>query len=76
MDTNHQEVFFKDEHIGRKIELDFRLWSGLEGGGEVEIQYHQIRKAGVYTLDPAIDKLFYLLSDWIEAIRIIPEDRV
>lgn len=76
VDTNHQEVFFKDEHIGRRLSLDFRLWSGLEGGGEIEIQYHQIRKAGVYTLDPAIDKLFYLLSDWIEAIRIIPEDRV
>ena len=76
VDTNHQEVFFKDEHIGRSLALDFRLWSGLEGGGEQEIQYHQIRKAGIYTLDPAIDKLFYLLSDWIEAIKIIPEERV
>lgn len=33
VDSNHKEVFFPKETLGTNLELLFRLWTGLEGGG-------------------------------------------
>ena len=33
VDANHKEVFFDDALSGTTVDITFRLWSGLEGGG-------------------------------------------
>src|SRR5699024_9552291 len=33
VDTKHKEVFFPAEIRGKKVNVDFRLWSAMEGGG-------------------------------------------
>ena len=33
VDANHKEVFFDDTFCGTNMDVTFRLWSGLEGGG-------------------------------------------
>ncbi|MDR1443831.1 MAG: hypothetical protein LBI94_03020, partial [Treponema sp.] len=42
VDGNHKEVFFKPK-AGAKQSFDFRLWSGLEGGGPKHNMDHQIK---------------------------------
>ena len=79
VDSNHLEVFFPGSigsagAGGKTLNLDFRLWSGLEGGGVKKIMYHQIKEAFIAVLDPAVDELYYLIKNLTETLRILPED--
>jgi alpha-mannosidase len=73
VDSNHLEVFFPGS-AGKTLNLDFRLWSGLEGGGAQTIQYHQLKQAFIGILDPAVDGLHYMLKNLAETVRLLPED--
>jgi alpha-mannosidase len=73
VDSNHLEVFFPSS-AGTDLALDFRLWSGLEGGGVKKEQYHQLRQAFLAVLDPAVDEVYYLITNMTETIRILADD--
>ncbi|GHV06350.1 alpha-mannosidase [Spirochaetia bacterium] len=73
VDSNHLEVFFPGS-AGSNLDLNFRLWSGLEGGGVKQDQYHQFKQAFICTLDRSVDELYYLIGNLCETIRILPED--
>ncbi|MDO4293568.1 MAG: alpha-mannosidase [Eubacteriales bacterium] len=62
VDVNHKEVFLGQEVCGRSVSLTFRLWSGLEGGGEPREMEHRLREAFVGWLDEETDDLYYLAS--------------
>ena len=62
VDGNHQEVFFDQEFCGKELNLIFRLWSGLEGGGKPKVQEHRISYADLAWLDEKVDDLYYLSS--------------
>ncbi|GHU66380.1 hypothetical protein FACS189447_07110 [Spirochaetia bacterium] len=68
VDSNHREVFFKSQ-AGKKMTFDFRLWSGLEGGGPKRIMDHQIKAAFFCTLEPAVDELYYLLKNMVLTVK-------
>lgn len=55
VDVNHKEVFFPEELCGKTVNLIFRLWSGLEGGGVPAVQEHKIRQADLACLDEPAD---------------------
>lgn len=55
VDVNHKEVFFPEELCGKTVNLIFRLWSGLEGGGVPAVQEHKIRQADLACLDELAD---------------------
>ncbi len=76
VDTNHREVFFKKEHLGRPLLLTFRLWSGLEGGGEPRQLTHTLAEAFVADLDPATDNLYYLGDTVLRTVRILKDDQL
>ena len=73
VDSNHKEVFLKDEHIGQEISLHFRLWSGLGGGGVPTPQEHRINRADIAWLDEKVDDLFYNAQVILETIEILDE---
>lgn len=73
VDSNHQEVFFDMEKLGSDIQLDFRLWSGLEGGGEKQTQYHQYKEAFTAWLDAPTDAYYFLTKNIIGTINELPE---
>lgn len=75
VDSNHQEVFFTKDLVGGKIQLAFRLWSGLEGGGKPTIQEHKIKNAALACLDEAADDLFWTSKAMIETIKIYDDNR-
>jgi alpha-mannosidase len=72
VDSNHKEVFFKPR-AGGKQHFDFRLWSGLEGGGPKHPMDHQIKAAFFCTLEPSVDQLYYLLAGMIHTITDLPD---
>jgi alpha-mannosidase len=74
VDTYHGEVFFPSSSANSTLNLDFRLWSGLEGGGKKQEQYHQLKTAFLCTLDTSVDKLYYLLSNLSESISVLPQE--
>ncbi len=74
VDSNHKEVFFKEEHFGHNLTLTFRLWSGLEGGGQPHDMIHQYREAFIGLMDTATDDLYYLSEMVLDAAKMIPKD--
>lgn len=79
VDSNHKEVFFPEGSAGCDLELLFRLWSGLEGGGVPRDQEHRINMAQVAWLDEKMDDLYYNAMVVLETIQELDQyssDRV
>ena len=74
VDVNHKEVFFKEEMYGRRLDLTFRLWSGLEGGGHPKEMLHELKKAQLGWLDEKTDDLYYLSCAVLGTIAQLPEE--
>ncbi|MEW9701727.1 alpha-mannosidase [Paenibacillus sp. SI8] len=75
VDANHKEVFLPSEFIGSQVELLFRLWSGLEGGGVHQDQVHELRKAEIACLDEAADDLYYTGRAVLETAKLLSENQ-
>lgn len=73
VDTNHQEVFFPADAAGGELELVFRLWSGLEGGGGPRDQEHQFKRAELAVLDAAADDLYFTARAALETAKVLDE---
>ena len=79
VDSNHKEVFFPKNSAGTDLELLFRLWTGLEGGGVPREQEHRINRAQLAWLDEKVDDLFYNAMVILETIQELDQysvDRV
>lgn len=74
VDSNHKEVFFREEDYGETLQLDFRLWSGLEGGGVPAEQEHKLKSAGIGWLDEDTDHLYYMGSMIAETCKVLDEN--
>ncbi|KPU27623.1 alpha-mannosidase [Caloranaerobacter sp. TR13] len=75
VDSNHKEVFFSNEIAGKKLELVFRLWSGLEGGGEPKKLRHTIQSAFLSWMDENVDELYFTSRALLDTIKILEESR-
>lgn len=75
VDTNHREVIFGEELSGQTVELVFRLWSGLEGGGPPVIQDHRLNEAMIGYLDETIDDLCYMSQAALDTYRYLGNDQ-
>ncbi|MBA3927148.1 alpha-mannosidase [Listeria rustica] len=73
VDQNHKEVFFDDTLAGTRVELIFRLWSGLEGGGQVRTQEHRLNEAFIGYLDVAVDDLYYTAFAALQTLDYLGE---
>ncbi|WP_168123342.1 alpha-mannosidase [Paenibacillus sp. HB172176] len=73
VDTNHQEVFFPEDAAGKTLELTFRLWSGLEGGGKPSEQEHAFKRADLAVLDAFADDLYFTGIAALETAKLLEE---
>lgn len=73
VDQNHREVLFPDSFAGKTIELVFRLWSGLEGGGTPTIQTHQLKEAFIGYLNLMIDDLYFTSKATLKTLDQLEE---
>ncbi len=62
VDVNHKELFFEETLCGTAVDVTFRLWSGLEGGGIPKDQEHRIARADLAWLDEKVDDFYYMAS--------------
>ncbi|WP_027084903.1 alpha-mannosidase [Cohnella panacarvi] len=74
VDVNHKEVFLPPGSEGQKLSLCFRLWSGLEGGGEPREQEHRLNKAELAWLDEAADDLYYTAKATLATIKELAKE--
>lgn len=70
VDTQHREVFF-DGMEGKKINLTFLLWTGLEGGGPHRNFYHQCKQAHFVYLHKKTDELYYFGRAITETLALL-----
>ncbi|WP_026688380.1 alpha-mannosidase [Alteribacter aurantiacus] len=75
VDSNHQEVFISDELVGTEVSFQFRLWSGLEGGGKPVLQEHKIKKACITWLDEPTDDLYFTGLSLIDTVTELDENQ-
>ncbi|MGE8204629.1 alpha-mannosidase [Heyndrickxia sp. NPDC080065] len=61
VDSNHEEVLFDEQVAKGPMSLDFRLWSGLEGGGVPIENEFKLEMAKIGWLDKRVDNLYYTL---------------
>lgn len=74
VDSNHREVFLPESAPGDTVQLAFRLWSGLEGGGPRKEQEHEIRRAELAWLDEETDNLYYTARAVLEAVMVLEDN--
>ena len=73
VDGNHKEVFFDPSLCGTTLDLTWRLWSGLEGGGVPTPQEHRISCADLAWLDEETDDFYYLASMVSETVKLLDD---
>lgn len=70
VDDNHKEIIFPESMESQEVRLDFRLWSGLEGGGPHQIQDHQLKEAKIGYLNCETDQLYWRLQASYETLLL------
>ncbi|ULT56731.1 alpha-mannosidase [Neobacillus drentensis] len=75
VDMNHQEVFLDESYSGTTIEMCFRLWSGLEGGGKPTLQEHQLKTAFIACMDEKVDDLYYTARAALATVEYLQENQ-
>lgn len=73
VDSNHQEVIFDPRETGPILDLGFRLWSGLEGGGQPRQQSHELLRADIAWLDLACDDLYFTARAVLGTVQVLDE---
>lgn len=74
VDGNHREVFLKPGKNGFSLELNFRVWSGLNGGGRPQEMAMEIRRAQFGVLDHTTDEFYYLARTALEAYELLDDN--
>lgn len=71
VDGNHKEVFFNLKETGRDLDLKFRLWSGLSGGGRPKHMTMTVERAEFGILDTAADDFYYLAMTALQTQNLL-----
>lgn len=67
VDGNHTEVFLEPKVNGRKLDLKFRIWSGLSEGGIPKEKNMELIRAQYGVLHHPTDDLYYLTEAALDA---------
>lgn len=73
VDGNHKEVFFDVKSNGFTLDLKFRVWSGLNGGGRPKDMAMEIKRAQYGVLDHAADDLYFLARTALETYDLLDQ---
>lgn len=71
VDGNHKEVFFKVKENGLTLDLKFRLWSGLNGGGVPNDMEMKIVRAQSGVLDHGTDDFYFLSRSLLDTYDLL-----
>ncbi len=71
VDGNHKEVFYQVKENGALLDLKFRLWSGLNGGGVPKDMVMELVRAQYGVLDHDADDFYFLARNVLETYDIL-----
>ncbi len=74
VDGNHKEVFFDVAKNGLVLDLKFRVWSGLNGGGVPKEMPMEIERAQFGVLDKKADEFYYLAKNALETYDLLDKN--
>jgi len=74
VDGNHKEVFFDIPNNGLELDLKFRVWSGLNGGGVPKDMPMEIERAQYGVLDHPTDDLYFLARSVLETYDLLDQN--
>lgn len=74
VDGNHKEVFFDVQKNGPELDLKFRVWSGLNGGGYPKDMAMEIEQAQFGILDHPTDDLYFLARSVLETYDLLDKN--
>ncbi len=74
VDGNHKEVFFDVDRNGMELDLKFRVWSGLNGGGFPKDMAMEIKRAQFGVLDHPTDDLYFLSRSVLETYDLLDKN--
>lgn len=74
--SNHTEVWFPESYRGQKVELLFKVWSGLSGAdGTKTVQEHQLQTSAFAVLETETDDLYHTAFAVYHTIQVLEENR-
>jgi alpha-mannosidase len=74
VDGNHKEVFLEVKENGFELDLKFRVWSGLSGGGMPRQMPMEIERAQYGILDKPTDDLYFLARNVLESYSLLDDN--
>jgi len=74
VDTNHTEVMLPSGCSGM-AKFDFRLWSGLEGGGIPRENVCMVRKAEICWLDERVDSFYHAAKAVLATLKVLNDSQ-
>jgi alpha-mannosidase len=74
VDGNHKEVFFDVSKNGQELDLKFRVWTGLNGGGFPRDMAMEIERAEFGVLDHPTDDLYFLTRNVLESYDLLDKN--
>ncbi len=74
VDGNHKEVFLDVKQNGMELDLKFRVWSGLSGGGIPKDMPMEIERAQYGVLDHPTDDLYFLARNVLETYDLLDKN--
>ena len=76
LDVNHDEVFFRPEHYGKRVELLLKVWGGVYGhhpDDSVPVELRLVR-AELTTIDEPTDDLYFTALAAHGCLRVLDPD--
>ncbi|WP_165452174.1 alpha-mannosidase [Paenibacillus thalictri] len=68
----HQEVFFPAELSGQKVQLLFKIWSGLNGNTGIRSDLeHEVKTSALAVLDVDCDDLYYTALAALHTLAVV-----
>lgn len=74
VDGNHKEIFLEVGENGLELDLKFRVWSGLSGGGVPHDMVMEIMRAQFGVLDYPTDDLYFLARNVLETYSLLDDN--
>lgn len=74
VDGNHKEIFLEVGENGLELDLKFRVWSGLSGGGVPHDMAMEIVRAQFGVLDHPTDDLYFLARSVLETHALLDDN--
>lgn len=74
VDGNHKEVFFNVKENGLKLDLKFRVWSGLSGGGFPKDMPMEIERAQFGVLDKVTNDFYFLSRSVLQTYDLLDKN--